>query len=286
MATLKPKEFYSTKLPKKYPSKNGKKGKSRRHKKIKMPTQPNEINFNEDSRHEFVTGFRRRKQGRRIQAALELIYAQTKQKHELLQQKREENIEYLVKSGYQKDPIKLFLEDSNDDSDSDNDNIMDMDTFMSTNDDENNNGNTNTINEYHNNNMTTTVVTSVPQMKMDREMETINELKEVLTDMNTDKSMDKSNELNIKDKNPHKPKWDFKNINNQDSNENNDKINRLKKRQLSHKTDDVIYTKLKELKQTPQEMKSSKKKLKKMLAFVKEFGRSRKRRANRKHKKR
>lgn len=219
------------KTNKEYKRKKGNKPKIQRKKRIE---RPDEISFNNDERIDFVTGFAKRKQERRIKAAKDLVSLQHQQHIQLKKERREQEIEYLVQSGDIDDPLNSFLEDTDSDySDSDSSNIGSSD---------------NEINKYENEEMVTTVITSIPST-IDKNIEFMNSAQDMIMNSNDNTNDDES-----------KIKWIHENIYQQ---------RKDKKRKL--------------------EIKESKKryqhKVKKMLQFVKEFNRNKKRKANSKHRK-
>jgi len=79
----------------------------------RRPKRPAYVTFDDEDRVDFVTGFRRRKEQRRVKAARDLVHLQKKQKQEFRQQKRQEENEQLIEAGYLSDPVDDFLEEDN-----------------------------------------------------------------------------------------------------------------------------------------------------------------------------
>eukprot|EP01083_Nonionella_stella_P174956 607885_1 len=185
---------YSTRRHK-YKNKNAKTNKKNKTKRpsvqrYKRINRPDEVTFNNKERVEFVTGFARRKQDRRIQAAKDLVSIQHQQHIELRKERREAETECLVKGGHMSDPITAFLEedyaqsDYSSDSDETDDDPMDISEVIN----EKNETQSNEIN-YENDDMVTTVITSIPS-KIDRNIEFMNETNEMFKsiddEINTD----------------------------------------------------------------------------------------------------
>merc|ERR1712129_325739 len=105
-------------------NKNAKQNKKRKQKmsfaqmKRRRINRPDEVSFNEDERKEFVTGFARRKQERRIKAAKDLLTIENQQHIECRKERRDMETAVLVKGGHMQDPIKLFLGEDYNDGDS------------------------------------------------------------------------------------------------------------------------------------------------------------------------
>eukprot|EP01084_Bolivina_argentea_P310882 538032_1 len=241
---------YSTRRHK-YKNKNAKTNKAYRKKREGGVTQrskfikrPDEINFNDKERIEFVTGFAKRKQERRIRAAKDLVKIEKQQHIEFRNKRREEEIGYLVQGGHMDDPLEEFL-------DNDSDIMSEIETEM----DYDNNNNNNKQIEYENNDIVTTVITSIPT-QMDRNIKFMDETRD---DDENDNDIEKHDDDNDME-------WIHK------SDKNNGKL--------------TVYEQRKEKKKRAEIRESKKKynrKIKKMMKFVKEFNRNKKRKANAKY---
>ena len=169
----------------KYKNKNDKTNKEYKRKRkdskpkvtIKRKIQrPDEISFNDEERVEFVTDSARRKQERRIKAAKILVAIQHQQHIDLRKERREEEMECLVKGGHIEDPLNAFLK-------------TDFDSSSSSDHDEK------AINEYENDDMVSTVITSIPST-VDRNIQFLNDAQNMILE-HSQNNVNNDNEAKI-----------------------------------------------------------------------------------------
>mmetsp|Transcript_12173 Transcript_12173/g.19468 ORF Transcript_12173/g.19468 Transcript_12173/m.19468 type:complete len:271 (+) Transcript_12173:41-853(+) len=262
---------YSTRRHK-FKNKNAKTSKQYKQKKAKgiqkqkkRIQRPDEITFDNAERVEFITGFAKRKQQRRIQAARDLITIQHQQSLDLRKQRREEEIDCLVKGGYIKDPVAVFLEERSNASDTtdneelddlDSERVIDLDELANDTNDERDckqmNESSKMVNYENEDTVTTVITSSVPNT----------------IDMNIERLLNEGEELlEHEELNGDSMEWMY--------HSNGEQL--------------TVYQQRKERKKQREEMERKKKhgkKIRKMMSFMKEFQRKKKRKSNAKFSKR
>eukprot|EP00485_Elphidium_margaritaceum_P002523 CAMPEP_0202691636 /NCGR_PEP_ID=MMETSP1385-20130828/6297_1 /ASSEMBLY_ACC=CAM_ASM_000861 /TAXON_ID=933848 /ORGANISM="Elphidium margaritaceum" /LENGTH=305 /DNA_ID=CAMNT_0049347075 /DNA_START=30 /DNA_END=944 /DNA_ORIENTATION=- len=293
---------YSTRRQK-YNNKNAKTNKVRKAKaknnnkksamdQRKRIQRPDEVNFDEHGRVDFVTGFAKRKQKRRIEAAKHLLHNQHQQKVEFRKERREEEIRVLVKGGHMEDPVSLFLgesyrhdsddgsdvncdDDDGEDSGSESDSVSDVEDGA---DDEA----AKCVN-YENDDMVTTVITSIPGV-VDRNTQFMNEIMgEPEPDSEEDEDEDDGGEscdnedgedINVQNDGQIQWLYDGDAKNGSNGSDKSDKMSEYERRKDQKKRMEIKQSK-----------KRYSKKLGQMMVSIKEFNRKKKRKSNSKYNK-
>ncbi|ETO05869.1 hypothetical protein RFI_31529 [Reticulomyxa filosa] len=231
--------------------------------------------LNKNPNNDFLTGFRRRKEQRRVKAARELLYLQQKQKQEARQEKKREENEQLIAAGYLSDPVDEFLEEDtnaeptndvdmpDEQNDTDEWNTMIFGAPFSDHNPEKSQSDTSLRSkqrsQYENDETVTTVITSIPSV-VDRNAALLEEVQKTfeneMKETNLENGIQKP--INTVEEMIH----DF----------------------VTHQKLPKITTKNAAIDKA-EKKRSDRKKIKKMLNFVKEFQRNKKRKANAKRRK-